>query len=285
MVDTTLHLIQVVLMTVGVFAAVVLTGGGLFLLGWRYVANDPKACYGPAVGVALASAICFPVVTGMTALLLLVMDSSIVLGGVVGLAVGLATTWVLISGITRLTFTKAALASVPLLLGTPILVLPVLLPILLPSLSPARDLARTATTVATLNSIGKAVNLYVQEPMYHRGQTPSYPPDLQTLVKLGLLKPGHLKSSRLRDNGRECDYFYLPPTAGPTDPDLNPQALMVCAFADCLKGDRAFVSINGSVDAMKADTFEAEYAAKPENAAFVAALRAEEARLGIAPPR
>ena len=161
----------------------------------------------------------------------------------------------------------------------------VLLPILLPSLSPARDLARTATTVATLNSIGKAVNLYVQEPMYHRGQTPSYPPDLQTLVKLGLLKPGHLKSSRLRDNGRECDYFYLPPTAGPTDPDLNPQALMVCAFADCLKGDRAFVSINGSVDAMKADTFEAEYAAKPENAAFVAALRAEEARLGIAPPR
>ncbi|MHC4986070.1 MAG: hypothetical protein ACYTFO_07940 [Planctomycetota bacterium] len=275
MADTWLYLIPETLLAMGVLAAVTLTGAWLFLLGWRDMAKDPNARYGPAIGAALASVICFPFVAGISFVLFLAAESSILLGGLASLGIGLAATLALISGITRLKVSKAALASVPLL------ALPVLFAVFCVvaqaiKLHHNHNVSAEIVSAANLKTIHDGVLEYATELA-----ASDYPPDLESLVELEHVPPHALKSPGLTGNRRGRDYFYLRPGDGLLGPA---QALVACSYADCLKNQRRVVlRVSGETARLTREQFEAELT-RPQNAAFAAALRAEEARLGIASP-
>ena len=274
----TWQLIPLVLaLVIGVFG-----GGSLFFVGWRFIVKGERATYWRSIGVYVAAVICGTVAGG-------------VLGGIASAdrgqvavyirmlvtpGAGLLITWAMISWMAKLSFGKAILAWLPTL-GAAIIAVPLLMTILLPSLNKARDLAKQGVSLSQLNAIGQAVQVYANDSAIHRGGGPDFPPDLQTLVRSRLLSPRHLKMSWLKDNGRECDFFYLPPESGWADPDLNTGALIACSYADChVAGVRTVLSMDGRARRLTPDEFDTELA-KPENAAFAAALRAEETRLGI----
>ncbi|MHC4986069.1 MAG: hypothetical protein ACYTFO_07935 [Planctomycetota bacterium] len=267
-----------------VLVATVFGGGSLFFVGWRFIAKGKRASYWRSVGVHVVTTICGGLAGGLISALLAAAPGPglVILGGLLGIGVGMLVTWAMISWIAKLSFGKAILAWLPTL-GAAILVLPLLMTILLPSLNEARDLVKETTSRTQLSDIGQAVHVYANDSAIHRGGEREFPPDLQTLVRFRLLSPGHLKMSWLKDNGRACDYFYLPPAGAPMDPDLNMGALMVCSYADGHRRNiRLVLYRNGNVDRLTTDEFEAELA-KPENAVFELALRATEKRLGISP--
>ena len=268
-----------IILVVGVFG-----GGSLFFVGWRFIVKGKRATYWRAIGVYVVAVICGGLAGGLVSGLLAAAPGPgfVILGTLLGMGGGVLVTWAMISWLAKLSFGKAILAWLPTL-GTAILVLPILMTILLPSLNKARDLAKEAVSLANLNGIGRAIQLYEANPRLHRGQENGFPSDLQALVgPAGGLSPKHLKAPGMERNGRTCDYFYLRPPAGFDDPEFNIEALMACAFSDCHRRNvRLVLYRNASVRRLTAEEFDAELA-KPENAAFAAALRAEEQRLGIA---
>ncbi|MBP7933195.1 MAG: DUF1559 domain-containing protein [Phycisphaerae bacterium] len=86
--------------------------------------------------------------------------------------------------------------------------IPLAVSILLPSLARARETAREMVSLTNLKSIGIGLHMYASE---HHG---NFPPDLNTLLKAGTIKPEILISPLDRDPSRKCSYIYV---AGHTD--------------------------------------------------------------------
>jgi len=137
--------------------------------------------------------------------------------------------------------------------------------LLLPTLSRSRSLARRAVSAANLNQIGKASEMY--QANY---DVPA--PTLQHLVDEGLVGAKSLKYPGA-GTGRDSDYLYEPP---PPEVDLSVPILVACELKGDYTDDGRNVLYNASaVKWLSSDAFAAELA-KPENAAFAAALKAAE---------
>ena len=261
-------------------AVVVFGGGALFYVGRRFIAKEPDVRYWPSAGVNLLATI-----AGLIAMAAVQFASTLLgpIGGPIGkggaVVGGLLTAWLIVKALTRLPFDKAAKAWLPTL-GILLIVIPLLLLVLHPVWvttgphPPAyRHLRRIAEAHVTAQVNGRSGHQTTQ-PVF---------PDLQSLVKAGYLSADALKDPDAGVTGRECDYFYRPLSIG--DQSVPSDALLACTYADSQGGRwRIAVRVDMSIQTYTPEDFEGALAL-PENAAFAAALRAEEARQGITPNR
>ena len=124
----------------------------------------------------------------------------------------------------------------------------------------SQDQAKQIKCVSTLKRIAVAVILYSNE----HG---AFPDSLQAMMAARDLQARDLRCPAAEHAGRECDFFYHPPS--PASPG---SALMACDLdGNHPDGDRGCVSVIGGVTWLTDAEFQAELA-KDENVAFRAAL-------------
>lgn len=117
-----------------------------------------------------------------------------------------------------------------------------------------------AVCAANLHSIGTGYQLYIADY-----DVP--PPDEQTLIAAGTTSAQLFKCPSA-GGSRPTDYFFLPASG----PDAEPTTIVACDFRGNHKDGRNVLYHSGSVCWMDEEAFQAELA-KPENAAFAAALK------------
>ena len=186
---------------------------------------------------------------------------------VIGILLGLIAIVLGIVALAKGTTSRGfAVAGIVVPIGALLLVQGLVVAIMVPSVSKARELAKEAACSSNLNGIGKALALYD----YDQHQ---YPPDFGPLVDKRLMPPNMLLCPGLRWETRndqsapiKVDYFYLMPTQ--TTPE---EALVVCDFRGSHPDGRNVLMMDGSVRLVDEIEFQ-ELLARPENAAFAAAL-------------
>ena len=148
--------------------------------------------------------------------------------------------------------------------------------VLLPSLTEARQIAGREVSATNLRLIGLAAvsgsldadhgDLSGDSAPASSGQ-PAFPPSLDAMIASGLLTEQGLRCTNHRGAPQRC-YLYVPPlTAVPLS-----DTILACENAGCFPGGRNVLRVDGSVDWMTTEQFQAELA-KPQNAHFAAALR------------
>ena len=111
--------------------------------------------------------------------------------------------------------------------------------------------------------------------MYQAANANTPPPNLSVLASGGMIMPGDLKCPICQKaTASGSDYFYAPPA-----PNAPPGALVACDFrGNHADGSRNILCVDETVRTVQTPVqFKAELA-KPENAAFAAALAAIEGR-------
>jgi len=270
-------------------AAWAFAGGALLMVGGRFIVKTPKATYWRSVGTTvlagLASLAVVTLVVAVAAGLLNLHAGGpgdllvVVASCVVGPAAGLLVTWLIIKAMFAVSFGKAILAWLPTL-ALAVVALPFIgfmAAMIVPALQQARQQASQTQCMVNLRSVGTSMDLYKLTMTGNR----SYPADLVAMVDKGMISPKTLICPCLRHGnrpaGRKCDYFYLPPSPG------GNQTIVACDFdGNHSDGSRNVLFTDGHIQRMSAAAFQAELA-KPENAAFAAALLQAEAPAGIAP--
>lgn len=149
--------------------------------------------------------------------------------------------------------------------GLGMLVAPVVLfaSALFPALISTRGLAKRAICGGNLNGIGKGVAMYCAE------NDDAWPTDLTLLIDSGMIGWDMLQCPAAKWH-RKCDYFYLPPRV--QEPQADVSAILACDFKANHGGQGRNVLLGIYVKWMTEKQFQAELA-KPQNAAFAAALR------------
>jgi len=141
--------------------------------------------------------------------------------------------------------------------------------LLLPALGRARELACRASCMANLNAIGKGVMIYSAEDPDGR-----FPPDFDVLMQPGrmCISPERLHCPADK-SGRECSYFYMPPSKGLAAEEMT---IIACD----LKGNhgdkgRSVLYVSGAVAWLNQDEFQ-DALKDSINGEFAAALRRAE---------
>jgi hypothetical protein len=114
-----------------------------------------------------------------------------------------------------------------------------------------------------------AIGAGVQQYKAHNND--AYPPNLEALVGAGSVQQPMLQCPAAATH-RPCDYFYLPPAAGAPG-----NMLIACDFTGNHPLGRCTLLANGMGTFLDEASFQ-QTLAKPENAAFAAALRQAEGR-------
>ena len=137
--------------------------------------------------------------------------------------------------------------------------------IVLPALGRAQELARRTMCGTNLKTIGTNLALYLAD------YGDKVPPDVDTLIRLQGVSADVLECPSA-DTSRSPSIFVLFPASA----DVPSRSLVACDYRGSHGNDgRNVLLFTGTVAFMKEPDFQAELA-KPENAAFAAALRAKE---------
>jgi hypothetical protein len=131
----------------------------------------------------------------------------------------------------------------------------------------SNEFADPATCVSNLSNLGSGIALY------RRQHADKWPADLMSALTTGGSPAMFVRCPSANQRlGRSSDYFYL----APKDDD-QPDRIIVCDLKGNHRGKRNVLSASMNVRQLTESEFQAELA-RPENAAFAAALEAAEGR-------
>jgi len=190
--------------------------------------------------------------------------------GIVPCFCGLPSLLAVIFGAVALIKDSAAkaLAITGLVLGgLGLLMAPISAALMLPAIQAAREAARRASCASHLHEVATGVM------KYQSAHNDEYPPDLDTLVSDGLIKPEVLTCPSKR-HAAELDYIYAPPA----DKESF-SAVIACDATMRHAGMRNVLYADGMVKAMPEHEFR-EALEDPENRNFKAALERVEGHGG-----
>jgi len=257
-------------------------GGALLMVGGKYIAKSPRAGYWRSVGTVVLYSLASGAIAGVVIAVLIALSGAasgpVLIAGLLGLLIAavasLLVTWLIIKGMFRVSFGRAILAWLPTL-GLAVFYAPMTLAVLVPALGSARDAANRAVCASNLSSITKSMILYKTDHDDH------WPPDLEALSRAYRQSPDLYRCPCRQDPrpaGRTSDYFYLSPRTRAAD-----ERIVACDYAgNHSDGSRNVLLANCGVRRMSAEEFQAALA-KPENAAFAAALEKAEHPPGQTP--
>ncbi|MHC4561784.1 MAG: hypothetical protein ACYS8X_03315 [Planctomycetota bacterium] len=262
-------------------------GGALYYVGWRFLARSKQARYWRSVGAYLLASICGGVVIflgGFTGVAILgphlTTPGGSMIPLVLALPLGLLMTWLILKLMCRLSYGKAILAWLPTLATDLLLVL--IAGVI--GLMVCRDIRANnslAVCRANLQRIAVASLMYAEDGKMHGGANEPLTPDIATLFKMRMLPSDAAKCPGSPQPDRETDYFAFPRSLYA---DLSSAVLISCCYSDCHDGPYRYIArLDGSVSLVTPEQFAAELA-RPENAAFAAALRTAEEKAGGAAP-
>jgi hypothetical protein len=244
-------------------------GGGLLLVGRRFIARQPGATYWQSViAVILGGVLAVPAqafIYHIASWLMGGRTAACLVAGLLAFLAGVLIFVLAIKSICRLSFAKAFLAWLPLLAVQVIQAGLVGLVILM--FQYAEGIAERSNCGSNLAAMSRAIPVYKAE---HDG---NWPADLQSLraVKVDDAPVESLFCPSVRGDrrpaGRTCDYFYCPPPS-----NAAPLTIIACDFGgNHGDGSRNVLFADGTFRPMSAGAFQAELA-DPTNAAFAAAL-------------
>ena len=134
---------------------------------------------------------------------------------------------------------------------------------LFPILAGARAIAQTSMCGANMNGIGKGFIMYQAEA------DDACPPDLKTLVNHGSVSPMLLTCPGARRRLQAPHYFYFPPTEA-----VPGSTFILCDLkGNHIQGQRNVLTYGASVELYRTEAEFESALARPENAAFAAALK------------
>ena len=151
--------------------------------------------------------------------------------------------------------------------GVGLILIPVvalLVGILMPSLGRAREIAQMSMCGANMNGVGMGVIMYQAE------HEDAPPPDLQTMIDMGSISKELLTCPSAKGKHPQPHYFYFPPSGS----GVPGTTFIMCD----LKGNhprdgRNVLTYGASVQKFRTEALFQQALARPENAAFAAALK------------
>ena len=157
------------------------------------------------------------------------------------------------------------LGGIGLLLGP--FMLAMMVGILMPTLGRAREIAQMSMCGAKMSGVGKGMMLYMAE----NEDVP--PANLDVLIEMGMILPEHLTCPSAKGRSPQPHYFYF------VQPDTTPSGstFVMCDLKSNHPRDgRNVLTFGSSMERFRTEAAFQTALARPENAAFAAALKKAE---------
>ncbi len=157
------------------------------------------------------------------------------------------------------------LGGIGLLLGP--FMLAMMVGILMPTLGRAREIAHMSMCGANMSGVGKAMQIHMAE------NDDGPPADLDVLLETGWIGPEHLVCPSAKGRSPQPHYFYF------VQPDATPRGstFVMCDLKSNHPRDgRQVLTYGASIQKFRTEAAFQTALARPENAAFAAALKKAE---------
>jgi prepilin-type processing-associated H-X9-DG protein len=248
--------------------AIIIGGGALLFVGAKFILKAPRASYWRSVLAMFLWILVFWVLQNLafipTSLISISQSSILSFVLLAGLILALLWTWMVIRWVFKISRGKSIKAWV-LVLGLQFLFsIPLVASMLLYPPCRVREPAKSASSMANLSGIGKAIYFYKAD------NDGSYPPSFDELIESGEISEKMLRYHGVSDD-EPSSYFYLPPKKAK---DVTEGTLIACEKKNVNTAGRGrnVLFADGKVFFLSPENFAVELA-KPQNAAFAAALK------------